>query len=157
MPLDVRQWVGMVQTGTARTLPKAEEEVRYLLAEFKRFAPPSVKPTLFAEKRHVFSTAPHARESSFGGVIRPKRARWLFVPLRGARVHSRSPNLVTVPRGDGFKRYVIDKRSKKLVAVRMKAVTLRGSRWIDRALAEHKAKTEERLRKRAELALTRGR
>lgn len=157
MPLDVRTWVGMVQTGLARTLPVAEEEARYLLAEFKAVAPPSVKGTLFAEKRHVFSTAPHARESSFGGTIRPKRARWLFVPLRGKRVNSRSPNLVTIPRGDGFKRYVLNKRTRELVAVRLKAVTLRGSRWIDRGLAAHKAEAEARLKRRAEAALTRGR
>ncbi len=154
MSLNVRQWVAMVQTGIARTLPGGEREAPVLLATLKRHAPPSVKPTLYSQKRHVWSTAPHALESSRGGIIRPKRARWLFVPLPGKRVHSRSANLVTVPRGDGFKRYVFNKKSKELVAVRVKAVSLRGSRWMERGFAEYQKGAEERLRKLGERSLS---
>lgn len=158
MSIKAERWVMELPSRLARTVPQMEAETKRLLTFAVRMAPKSVKATLFARKDQILSTAPHAIESSTGGIIRAKRARWLFVPLPGHRnVRPGDPNLVTIPRGSSlFKRYVIDKNSKQLVAVRVKHVTLRGSRWIERAREAHIQDAERRLAKQAEDALTKG-
>lgn len=152
---NAERWVADLPRKLQRTAPQMERETERLLVWAKRFAPRSVKNTLYRKGLSIFSTAPHAIESSTGGLITPKRARWLFVPLPGRRVTSRDGGLITVPRGSSlFKRYVIDKASKELVAIRVKAVKLRGSRWIDRAREAHINEAERRLAKDAERILS---
>lgn len=155
MAVELEVWAGRL-ADELRELAKAdlESEASHLLRIARRYAPGRLGTKLRTQGAQVVSDVPGAQLLSEGGTIRPKRARWLLIPLPGRpRDAGKGPGYVTVGKRADV-RYVLDRQTKELVAVRKLSVTIRGSRWMDRALEEHVREATDRLVRDGERSLT---
>lgn len=146
MAIEFQVWAGRL----AAELPKIAEpnmgtEAGHLLRIARRYAPGRLGTRLHAQGEQVVSDVPGAQLLSDGGIIRAQRARWLRIPLPGQPDNAgNGPDYVTIGKRPDT-RYVIRKSTRELVAVRKLQVTIRGSRWMQRALQEHETEAEQRL------------
>lgn len=154
MAVELTAWTRQLSGRLGALAPNLREEARRLLSIARKHAPRRFKQALFEDRGRIFSRLEGAEISSTGGLIRAKRARWLLIPLPGQPKNvGKGSGYVTFPRGDHFKRYVLDTNTKQLVAVRMKAVRIRGTRWMDRALAEYQTTAPQVAAKNARIQL----
>lgn len=154
MAVELVAWTRQLSGRLGELAPNLRIEARRLLVIAQRHAPSRIATGLYEQQGRIFSKDPQAAVTSTGGWIRPLTARWLRIPLPGQPKNAGSrPGEVTFPRGDGFKRYVKDKRTDRLVAVRVKAVRIRGTRWMDRALAEYFATAQQQAVRGARIKL----
>lgn len=154
MAVELVAWTRQLSGRLGELAPNLRVEARRLLVIAQKYAPSRLKSTLYEQQGRIYSSDPQAAVTSTGGWIRPLRARWLRIPLPGQpRNAGNGPGFVTFPKGDAFKRYVKNKQTDQLVAVRVKAVRLRGTRWMDRATAEYVATTSQQAAKNARVRL----
>jgi hypothetical protein len=155
MAIELEVWAGRL-AHELRELAALDQEAEagQLLRIARRYAPGRLGTQLRTQGAQVVSDVPGAQLLSEGGTIRPKRARWLLIPLPGRPKNvGQGPNYVTIGKRADI-RYVIDRQTKELVAVRKLSVTIRGSRWMDKALEEHTREAEQRLARDGERRLT---
>ena len=145
MPVELDIWAGRLRGELERLEPDLGDEASRLLRVARRYAPGKLGQTLSVERASVVSSVPYAEFTSKGGILRPKRARWLRIPLPGQPRDARDgPDYVTVGERPDT-RHVLRRSTGELVAVRKLQVRIRGSGWIPRALAEHEREAERRL------------
>lgn len=94
----------------------------------------------------------YGRMINFGGTIKAKRLAWLTIPLLG---YKQGPGYVTIhPKSRPTLGYVFRRSDGELMANRRREVTIRGQRWIERALTSHLLKADQRLIDEAEELFT---
>ena len=155
MALELEVWAGRLaaELREMATLD-LQPEAGHLLRIARRYAPGRLGTKLRTQGAQVVSDVPGAQLLSEGGTIRPRKARWLLIPLPGRPANvGQGPNYVTV----GLRidvRYVLDRNTRELVAVRKLSVTIKGSRWMDKALEEHRREAADRLERDGTRRLT---
>lgn len=145
MAVSLSSWYGRLAKDLEQLPPNLELEAGRMLRVARRFAPGKLGEAFERDHASVVSEAPYAEILSTGGTIRAKGPWGLRIPLPGQPENAgrgRAYFTVRKPNGDGL---VFRKSTRELVAVRKMSVTLRGSRWMEHALAEHEDEAERRL------------
>lgn len=155
MPLELEVWAGRLADELRELAdPDLQDEAGRLLRVAQRHAPGRLGGALRVEGEQILSEVPYAFTTSEGATIRTRHAQWLLIPLPGQPANvGRGPDYVTIGKRPD-QRYVLRKSTGELVAVRRKSVTIRGNRWIGRALEEHQSEAEARLAREGERRLT---
>ncbi len=129
-----------------RDLPEyIEDEAGHLTVEVRKRAPHksgALRRSFFPRGPDVLTDSPYANIQSEGGVIRSLRHGWLTIPVRPG--YTPGAGYVTVRGRDG-NQYVVRSGSYQLWAVRRREVRIRGTGYLDRALAEHLTDSPERI------------
>lgn len=151
MPDELEHWAPHLARDldrVRRDLPEIlEVEADHLAATTRRLAPRrsgALRASIMARGPDVTSSVPYAVLQSEGGVIKALRRGWLTIPVR--RGYKPGAGYVTVRGRDGHQ-YVVRSGSYDLWAVRRRQVRIRGSRYLDRALAAHLEQADERVTK----------
>lgn len=136
-------------TRVVRELPEyLEVEADHLRDTTRRFAPRAsgrLRASILARGLSVLSNVPYAVLQSEGGVIKSLRHGWLTIPVRPGYVPG--GGYVTVRGRDG-NQYVVRSGTLQLWAVRRRQVRIRGTDYLQRALAAHLDKAGERMAER---------
>lgn len=153
MSVDLERWAPELAADLERLarnqIDLVEPEAPILRDSLRRFAPRASGvlrrsfgwENTVATGLTVTSSAPYAALQSEGGVVRAKRG-WMTIPIRlGYRPGA---GFVTVRGRDGHQ-YIVRAGTHELWATRRREVRIRGSRYLDRALAAYLPDADERV------------
>jgi hypothetical protein len=145
-------WAARLAQGIRKSvgqLPRTlEEEAQHLAAATRLFAPRksgALQESIRAQGPEVIVAGPaaaYAKIQNDGGPIVARRHGWLTIPVRPGYVPG--PGLVTLKSRDG-NQIVVRSGTYELWAIRRRVVTLKGSRYADRALEVHLEHAAERV------------
>jgi hypothetical protein len=150
MAVALRDWYGRVAADLKVAEPNLQLEAGRLLRVARRFAPGKLGEAFKHDGAKVVSEAEYAEFLSDGGTIRAKGPWGLRIPLPGQPENAgKGRAYVTIRKPGSDTALIFRKSTRELVAVRKMQVTIRGSRWMQHALAEHEAEAEKRLEREA--------
>lgn len=145
MPVELDIAFGRLARSLEQLQPDLQHEGQRLLRVARRYAPGRLGQALSVEGTRIVSAVPYAAITSEGGTIKARRARWLEIALPGKGAGGfRGPDFVTVGKRPD-KRFILRRSTGELVGVRVLSVTIRGTRWMERALREHEQEAQRRL------------
>lgn len=128
----------------------SDVEAKHLRDELRNYAPVasgSLRDSIEVEGSDIEMLF-YGRTINFGGTIQARNLGWMTIPLRG---YKQGPGYVTVhPKSRPHLGYVFRRSDGELMANRRREVTIRGQRWMERALTSHLLKADQRLIDEAE-------